>query len=124
MTLKLLTSAEHGSVLAAPTFGVPEFLGGGRNWDYRYTWIRDASFTLHAFYRLGYLEEGRQFFHWLKDRINLTNATGAINVMYRIDGRDGRGSLIFERKQIGTQLHRGADIVRCRSNDVAGAESL
>jgi GH15 family glucan-1,4-alpha-glucosidase len=73
LTLKLLTSAEHGSLVAAPTFGLPELIGGGRNWDYRYTWIRDASFTLYAFYRLGYLEEGRQFFRWLKDRINLRN---------------------------------------------------
>ncbi len=57
MTLKLLTSAPHGSIVAAATFGLPEEIGGVRNWDYRYTWIRDASFTLYAFMRLGYTDE-------------------------------------------------------------------
>ena len=108
LTLKLLTSAEHGSLVASPTFGLPELIGGGRNWDYRYTWIRDASFTLYAFYRLGYLEEGRQFFHWLKDRINLTNATGAINVMYRIDG----GTDISESELDHLAGYRGSKPVR------------
>jgi Glycosyl hydrolases family 15 len=48
LTLKLLTSRQHGSIVAAPTFGLPETIGGGRNWDYRYTWIRDSSFTLYG----------------------------------------------------------------------------
>jgi hypothetical protein len=54
LTLKLLTSQEHGSIVAAPTFGLPENIGGVRNWDYRYTWIRDSSFTLYGLMRLGY----------------------------------------------------------------------
>jgi GH15 family glucan-1,4-alpha-glucosidase len=54
LTLKLLTSQQHGSVAAAATFGLPETLGGVRNWDYRATWIRDAAFTVYAFLRLGY----------------------------------------------------------------------
>ncbi len=53
LVLKLLTSRRHGSVVAAVTFGLPEAPGGGRNWDYRATWIRDASFTVYAFMRLG-----------------------------------------------------------------------
>src|SRR5262245_9203041 len=57
LTLKLLTSSQHGSMVAAPTFGLPEAIGGGRNWDYRYTWIRDSSFTLYGLMRLGYTEE-------------------------------------------------------------------
>jgi GH15 family glucan-1,4-alpha-glucosidase len=54
LTLKLLVSRAHGSLVAAPTFGLPEVIGGVRNWDYRYTWIRDASFTIYALMRLGY----------------------------------------------------------------------
>src|SRR5262249_44235982 len=54
LTLKLLTSRQYGSMVAAPTFGLPETIGGGRNWDYRYTWIRDSSFTLYGLMRLGY----------------------------------------------------------------------
>ena len=57
LTLKLLTSRQHGSIVAAPTFGLPETIGGGRNWDYRYTWIRDSSFTLYGLMRLGYTQE-------------------------------------------------------------------
>ncbi len=68
LTLKLLTSLPHGSIVAAPTFGLPESIGGARNWDYRYTWIRDASFTLYALMRLGYTEEAQAFMHWMEQR--------------------------------------------------------
>jgi GH15 family glucan-1,4-alpha-glucosidase len=56
LILKLMCSAEHGSLIAAPTFGLPERVGGERNWDYRYTWLRDSSFSLYAFMRLGFVE--------------------------------------------------------------------
>jgi GH15 family glucan-1,4-alpha-glucosidase len=68
LALKLLVSHTHGSLIAAPTFGLPELLGGARNSDYRYTWIRDASFTLYALIRLGYTEEAGQFISWIEDR--------------------------------------------------------
>ena len=68
LTLKLLTSARYGSIVAAPTFGLPEEVGGVRNWDYRYTWIRDASFTLYALMRLGYTEEATAFMRWIEER--------------------------------------------------------
>lgn len=86
LALKLLTSEEHGSLIAAPTFGLPEELGGERNWDYRYTWLRDASFSIYALTRLGYVEEGRRFTGWLKDRMNWESAEGPLQTMYRQDG--------------------------------------
>ena len=68
LTLKLLTSAAHGSIVAAPTFGLPEVIGGERNWDYRYTWIRDASFTIYGLIRLGYTDEAGAFMRWIEER--------------------------------------------------------
>lgn len=87
MTLKLLTSAPHGSMVAAATFGLPEDPGGVRNWDYRYTWIRDASFTLYGLMRLGYTEEAAAFMRWIEARCGELESGGALRVMYGIDGR-------------------------------------
>jgi GH15 family glucan-1,4-alpha-glucosidase len=86
LTLKLLTSQEFGSVIAAPTFGLPEEIGGSRNWDYRYTWIRDASFSLHALMRLGYTEEAGAFMRWIEDRSREKTPSGPLQVVYRMDG--------------------------------------
>ena len=72
LILKLMTSHEFGSLIAAPTFGLPETPGGTRNWDYRSTWIRDASFTVYAFIRafirLGFMDEARAYMKWVHDR--------------------------------------------------------
>lgn len=87
LTLKLLTSKAHGSIVAAPTFGLPEEIGGERNWDYRYTWIRDASFTLYGLMRLGYTEEAGAFMRWIEARCSELNADGSLQIMYGIDGR-------------------------------------
>ncbi|MCQ8240255.1 glycoside hydrolase family 15 protein [Acetobacteraceae bacterium KSS12] len=86
LALKLMTSAEHGSMVAALTFGLPEEIGGGRNWDYRYTWLRDAAFTIYAFLRIGHVEEAKAFMHWLSDRGGQTTADGTLQIMYGIDG--------------------------------------
>ncbi|HEY0786781.1 MAG TPA: glycoside hydrolase family 15 protein [Acidobacteriaceae bacterium] len=90
LLLKLLTSHEHGSVVAAPTFGLPEKLQGSRNWDYRYTWLRDSSFSMYAFMRLGYTGEADAFTQWIKARLidGLGNKTdeGPLRIMYRADG--------------------------------------
>jgi GH15 family glucan-1,4-alpha-glucosidase len=86
LTLMLLTSEEHGSMVASPTFGVPERLGGDRNWDYRYTWIRDASFALYAFLRLGFTQS-RSFMEWVEARCGEARPDGSLQVMYGIDGR-------------------------------------
>ncbi len=89
LVLKLLTSKQFGSLVAAATFGLPEELGGERNWDYRYTWIRDASFTVYGLIRLGYTEEAVTFMKWIEDRCRelADRDCGSLQIMYGIDGR-------------------------------------
>ena len=87
LTLKMLTSQQYGSIIAAPTFGLPEQIGGARNWDYRYTWIRDSSFTLYGLLRLGFTGEAAAFMKWLVARCGELNPDGSLQIMYGIDGR-------------------------------------
>lgn len=87
LMLKLCISQEHGSLIAAPTFGLPESVGGVRNWDYRYTWLRDASFTLYALIRLGFVEESEHFIAWVLKRLSDDAENGPLQIMYAIDGR-------------------------------------
>lgn len=87
LTLKLLTSREHGSIVAAATFGLPEQIGGVRNWDYRYTWIRDSAFTLYGLIRLGFTDEAAAFMHWIEARCGELAPDGSLQIMYGVDGR-------------------------------------
>jgi len=88
LAMKLLTSRKHGAILAAATFGLPESAGGERNWDYRYTWIRDASFTVYAFMRLGFVEEANAYMRWLRGRVSDCRGHAMkLNILYGIDGR-------------------------------------
>jgi len=111
LTLKLLISHQFGSMVAAPTFSLPESIGGSRNWDYRFTWIRDAAFTMHAFLQLGLITEAQRFLEWVKD----LSTREDLQLMFSIDGNkhldekcldylDGyRGS---KPVRIGNQAHK------------------
>lgn len=90
LALKLLTSARHGSIAAAATFSLPEATGAGRNWDYRATWIRDASFTVYAFMRLGFIDEAEHFRAWAGQRVMAADGEHPIRIMYALDGSEAQ----------------------------------
>ena len=89
ITLKMLTSHQFGSMVAAPTFGLPSVIGGDRNWDYRYTWIRDAAFAMYAFVRLGFMDEAAAFMHWIGEELDtLDKEQETLQLMFTIDGKN------------------------------------
>ncbi|EOD64499.1 glycoside hydrolase family 15 protein [Amycolatopsis vancoresmycina] len=121
ITLKLLTYEPTGGLVAAPTLGLPEELGGERNWDYRYTWVRDASFSVSALLALGFAEEAARFGNWLGDRIRegRGGTSGPLAVLYRVDGTTD----LREESLAHWSGYRGSAPVRI-GNDAAGQLQL
>ncbi len=86
LTLKLLISEPYGAMVAAPTFGLPEKIGGHKNWDYRFVWIRDAAFAMHSLLSIGYTNEAESFLKWIQKIFETLKKN--IKPFYRIDGTD------------------------------------
>ena len=118
-----------GAPVAAPTTGLPEQAGGGRNWDYRYTWIRDGSFSVSALLGLGYLEEAATFGRWMRDRAadQARDGSAPLKIMYRVDGGSDLAEQALDHfegwrgRATCSSDHRGASLVSLGSSPFIAA---
>lgn len=99
LTLKLLQSRRTGAIIAAPTFGLPETIGGSRNWDFRYAWIRDSAFVVFALGRIGMHNEARAFTEWIVERCQRADSAGELRTLYSVDGSTPMDETTLEHLQ-------------------------
>jgi GH15 family glucan-1,4-alpha-glucosidase len=108
LLLKLLSSRASGAFVAAPTTSLPEWVGGPRNWDYRYAWVRDAAFAAQAFLLLGHVREAREYVRWVAQRLFVGRARRRLGTLYEVSGGPAPSEFLLDH----WEGYRGSSPVR------------